>query len=224
MSNSQVPSPLDRRGWGRPHWVIAAGLILGAVLALGVDLPLAQWLRHDPSPLPKDLVRLTTWSEAFAHAIGVGFFALAVFVLDPPSRFALPRLLTAAWGSGLVADLVKLSIQRIRPREFDYVGGVFDTFGPLWNVGHGSGHQSFPSAHSASAVGLAVALTWLYPRGCWLFAVLAGLACGQRLASDSHFLSDVLAGAAIGYLFASACIGQGWLGRRFDRLEARWRR
>ena len=81
----------------------------------------------------------------------------------------------------MAADLAKLSIQRLRPREFNYQGGVFDTFGPLWNVGHGHGSQSFPSAHVASAVGLAVALCWLYPRGRALFVGLALLACLQRM-------------------------------------------
>ncbi len=139
-------------------------------------------------------------------------------------RFALPRLLTMSWGAGLTADMVKLSIRRLRPREFDYSGGVFDTFGPLWNVGRGHGEQSFPSAHAASAVGLAVALSWLYPRGRILFAGLAILACMQRIATSAHFPSDVLAGAAVGYLFAQCCIGQGWLAPRFDRWESTWRR
>jgi membrane-associated phospholipid phosphatase len=216
LSDSQSPR--------RIHATVFFGVAVSALLALAVDLPIAQWIGRDPSPLPKILARILVWSEAFAQAVGVGLFALAVFVLDPARRFALPRLLTMSWGAGLTADLVKLSIRRLRPREFDYSGGVFDTFGPLWNVGHGQGEQSFPSAHAASAVGLAVALSWLYPRGRILFVGLAILACMQRIATSAHFLSDVLAGAAIGYLFAQWCIGQGWLARRFERWESTWRR
>ncbi len=129
-----------------------------------------------------------------------------------------------SWGAGLMADLAKLSIQRSRPKIFDYHGGVLDTFGPLLNLGNGHGGQGFPSAHVASAVGLAVALSRLYPQGRALFVSLAALACLQRLESGAHFLSDVLAGAAIGYLFASWCVGPGWLGRQFDGWEAGWRR
>jgi membrane-associated phospholipid phosphatase len=215
--------PSDRYRWGTAQTTFAAVLAVGAVLALTLDLPLAQWLHRDPSPLPKDLVRVTVWGEAFANAIGVGIFVLAVYILDPVGRFAVPRLLTASWGAGLAADVVKLTIQRFRPREFDYVGGVLDTFGPLWNFGNGSGRESFPSAHAATTVGLAVALTWLYPRGRLLFAGLATLACLQRLVSSSHFLSDVLCGAAVGYLFGHACVGSGWLARKFDGWEASWR-
>ncbi len=210
--------------WGLPQTATAACLLLGALAALAVDLPLAGWLGQDPSPLPKALVHVVTWAEAFAHGLGVPIFALAVILLDPAHRPQVPRLLTAGWGSGLMADLAKLAIQRFRPREFNYVGGVFDTFGPLINVGKGTGLQSFPSAHSAVAVGMAVGFSWLYPRGRWLFAALAALACMQRLASDSHFLSDVLAGATIGFLFGQACVGSSWLGCSFDRWEASWRR
>jgi membrane-associated phospholipid phosphatase len=208
----------------RVQATIFVGLAAGALAALAVDLPIAQWLAEDPSPLPKILLRVVDWSEAFAFAVGVGLFALAVYLLDPARRVTLPRLLTMSWGAGLTADVAKLSIQRLRPREFDYAGGVFNTFGPLLNLGNGHGHQGFPSAHAASAVGLAVALSRLYPQGRALFVGLATLACLQRMVSGAHFLSDVLAGGAIGYLFARWCVEQGWLGRRFDGWESTWRR
>ncbi len=220
MSNSSLPPTFADLRRGGPPLATAACLLVAAGLALSVDLPLAQWLRQDPSPVPKDLARLTTWAEAFANALGVAVFILAVYVLDPAIRPRVPRLMAASLGAGLMADLVKLSIQRTRPREFDYAGGVFETFGPLINIGHGTGQQSFPSAHSATAVGLAVGLAWYYPRGRWLFATLAVLACSQRLVSDSHFLSDVLSGATVGYLVGWACMGHTGLGRQFDRLEA----
>jgi membrane-associated phospholipid phosphatase len=44
------------------------------------------------------------------------------------------------------------------------------------------------------------------------------------MVSGAHFLSDVLAGAAIGYLFARWCVGRSWIGRHFDDWEAGWRR
>ncbi|HEY1785172.1 MAG TPA: hypothetical protein VGG30_06460, partial [Pirellulales bacterium] len=150
---------IDSQSFGPVQATIFVALAGGALTALAVDLPIAQWLAQDPSPLPKVLVRVVDWSEAFAYAVGVGLFALAVYLLDPARRVTLPRLLTMSWGAGLAADLTKLCIQRLRPREFDYAGGVLETFGPLVNVGNGHGNQSFPSAHAASAVGLAVALS-----------------------------------------------------------------
>ena len=55
----------------------------------------------------------------------------------------------------------------------------------------------FPSAHAATAVGLAIALGVLYPRGRWLFIAFAFLAGLQRIEAQAHFASDVLAGAAV---------------------------
>jgi membrane-associated phospholipid phosphatase len=60
--------------------------------------------------------------------------------------------------------------------------------------------RSFPSGHSATAVALAIALSWIYPRGRWVFAVLAFMACLQRLVSGAHFLSDIMAGSDIAVL------------------------
>ena len=100
-------------------------------------------------------------------------------------------------------------------------GGVAESFGrwfPL--LGEGSAGQSFPSAHTATAVGLAIALSWLYPRGRWMFATLALLVACQRIESGYHFASDTIFGAAVGLFIAIACLKNGRLARRFDRIEA----
>jgi undecaprenyl-diphosphatase len=73
-------------------------------------------------------------------------------------------------------------------------------------LGRPYGHalQSFPSAHAATAVGLAIGLSALHPRGRWLFAAFALLAVVQRIEAQAHFSSDVLAGAAVGCAAAAA--------------------
>ena len=78
--------------------------------------------------------------------------------------------------------------------------------------------QSFPSAHTATAVGLAIGLSWMYPRGRWLFAVFAALVACQRMQSCAHYLSDTLFGATVGFLVATVCIEYvKW----FDRFEGK---
>ena len=62
-------------------------------------------------------------------------------------------------------------------------------------------YQSFPSGHTATAVGLAVALACAYPRGRWFFAGMALLAACQRVGDGHHFLSDTLAGASVAFLW-----------------------
>ena len=59
--------------------------------------------------------------------------------------------------------------------------------------------HSFPSGHTATAVGLAISLD-ADPRGRWLFAVFAALASLQRMTAGAHYLSDSLFGAALACL------------------------
>jgi membrane-associated phospholipid phosphatase len=64
-------------------------------------------------------------------------------------------------------------------------------------------NQSFPSAHTATAFGLALCLASLYPQGKGWFFTLASLVAMQRMVAGAHYLSDVLAGAAIGIVSAT---------------------
>ncbi|MEN6558205.1 MAG: phosphatase PAP2 family protein, partial [Thermoguttaceae bacterium] len=149
---------------------------------------------------------------------------LAIHQLDPKRRWAIPRVLTCALAAGLAADLVKLLIFRTRPYDGSLVGSVWTTFGPwfpLW--GAGSSGQSFPSAHTATAVGFAAALCWLYPQGRWLFSILAALVGCQRIVCGAHFPSDVLVGAATGYTASLFLLKIGPASAWFDRKETIWR-
>jgi membrane-associated phospholipid phosphatase len=211
--------------WRRLFW--PAAIIALGCLALPLDLPVARWFQ-DPVPksdliphCPKDIKRCLAFGETYAHGFGVACILLAIFALDPARRIVLPRVAATAFGGGLLADLMKLLVARTRPHDFNLAGSITDTFGPLLPLGKlASGEQGFPSAHMATAFGLTAALIWLYPRGRWLFPVFAILAGGQRMSSESHFLSDVFWGAAAGCLSASLFLPGGFLAAWFDRLEA----
>jgi membrane-associated phospholipid phosphatase len=73
----------------------------------------------------------------------------------------------------------------------------------------------------ATAAGLAIVLAQLYPRGRWLFPVIAGLAGAQRVLENAHFVSDVFWGAAVGCIFAPLCVYGSRLSLAFDGLEER---
>jgi membrane-associated phospholipid phosphatase len=203
------------------RWLLPPALLLTAgLLAITVDHAVAQRIQsaHCPGAL-RDYLQ---FAEMFGHGLGVLLIGIVVGVLDPNHRRALPRLMTMAWGAGLAANVIKLMIARTRPRNFD-----FSTAAVWWEsflqwfppLGADSGSQSFPSAHTATATGLALALAWLYPRGRWLFVWFAVSVALQRIQCGAHFLSDVLCGAALGWLFAAAFLHLPLLSRRFDRLE-----
>jgi membrane-associated phospholipid phosphatase len=211
-----------------PH--AAAALLLGLLAwgAVAIDAALARHVREEV--LPGDAVRVLHWSEIFAHGGGVALVLLGAWLLDPSRRRRrrLLRVAAAAYGAGLLANGVKLLIARSRPDELAEGPGALDTFGP-WlpflpgRLEESWGHavQSFPSGHAATAVAFALTLGTVYPRGRWLFLFFAGMASFQRMAAGAHFLSDVLAGAALGCLvvalWGDGTPGGNWLAR-FERL------
>lgn len=122
----------------------------------------------------------------------------------------LPYLLTLSLGSGLIVDGMKLCVCRARPYTVDLAtatfGSTFNGVFPLFSAG--SRGQSFPSGHSATAVGFAVALAILYPRGRWVYAASALLVMASRVHRHAHFPTDVVAGAGVGLAWALVCNSQ----------------
>jgi membrane-associated phospholipid phosphatase len=204
-----------RAGLGSPfsvaHWKVwlpPVALLLLAACALPADLPLARWSagRHHPR-LARELLSL---AEVLGHGVGVAVVAIMLLTLDGRRRVVIRFILASAW-AGLGANIVKLVISRTRPGGFDLARlDVWSSFGGWWPLGHGgSSQQSFPSAHTATAVGMALLLTSLYPRGRRLFAAMAVAVATQRVLGGAHFLSDVLAGAAVGWLMTMLVGGMG---------------
>lgn len=207
---------------------VACGLAACGGLAFLLDLPVAEWFRRHH--LPGDLARLVDFSEVFAHGLGAAAVLGVTVSLDPllrqigrhtSARWDVVRLCMAAYAGGLVVDLIKAVVVRVRPRACDFaaVGSAFDTFGSraesmvAGGIGDGVLEKSvdlmsFPSGHAAVAAGLATALAWKYPHGRIVFLMLAACAALQRVASSAHFPSDVGFGAAIGVAAAAVCLGK----------------
>ncbi|MBY0261528.1 MAG: phosphatase PAP2 family protein, partial [Phycisphaerales bacterium] len=103
--------------------------------------------------------------------------------------------------AGIGAELLKLLSRRMRPET----GDGFYRFKPIagsvtspefWST---SG-LGLASSHASVAVGAALAAGLVLPRWRWVLVAMAVLCCMSRLAVGAHYLSDVLAGAAIGVL------------------------
>jgi membrane-associated phospholipid phosphatase len=182
-------------------------LLLVGVAALAVDMPVARFCAA--KDYPRLISDIANNAEPFGHAAGVVLIAATVLVLDPQRRrWAASLCLCGALSGGLLANVAKLLVGRTRPRNFDFAAiNVWDTFAGLLPLGHGgSAAQSFPSAHTATATGLAVALAALYPRGRWWFAALAAMVAIHRVETSAHYPSDVCAGAIVGWFAGMLCV------------------
>ena len=184
------------------------------------------WLTHPDRHafLSGDLIRITRLCELFAHGFGVLVVAVGIYLLAPAARAVIPRILACAFWPGLVAHFLKLQFARIRPIHYldAQSQAIFPSDHTATWLGWFHGYklnsfyvnQSFPSAHTATVFGLAIGLSWAFPRGKYLFITIATLASIQRVVEFAHWPSDVLAGAAVGILCGGALQqnwGFGWL-------------
>jgi len=219
--------------------IAAAACLLAACVALPFDVTVARWLRTTRPP--RELVRLLNFSEAFAHGTGVAALLVAALALDRSLRpgtagaggepaggvrrfisGAFAGLVATSYAGGLLADVVKAVVDRVRPRAVDFsvlpdtaqaglsagLAAAFDTFGTA-ALAQPGGHaevNSFPSGHAAVAAGFAAALSARYPHAAWCFAAFAVLAAAQRVVALAHYPSDVACGAALGLAAAAACL------------------
>jgi membrane-associated phospholipid phosphatase len=209
-SSSALGNTVARR------WIFVAAAIffLCGLAALSLDCSVALWFRQGHGF--KYLHQLATISEVFGRGEVVLLVILLMWNLDRARRWAVPGVAAIAWFSGLGADLIKMLIARSRPHDFDLLSNVWTSFGPWLPLGSlGSSGESFPSAHTATAVGLAIALMWLYPAARGVFLVLPVLVAYQRIDSNAHFLSDVFCGAAIGCVVAGIALGAQWLDQQY---------
>lgn len=210
------------RAWRRqtPLGLVAAGF----AALLFVDGPVARMpLTFD---LPKTVVQWLNQAETFGNGAGVVFFFVAVAALDPRRARCVVRLACATWGAGIAANIVKLAIGRCRPHlwlqgDADATS-TWEQFQGLLPLGLNEHEwQSFPSAHTATACGLALGLSALYPQGRRLFLGLAVMVACQRVAGDMHYVSDTLFAAAIAWCVAYGFYGDTALARRFTAWERR---
>lgn len=100
-------------------------------------------------------------------------------------------------GSFFISTALKMTIGRERP----YSGKGAHEFYAL-EFSKNKDRRSFPSGHSATAFAMMTVIAGLYDEWwikypAWLFAVAAGT---QRVETHHHWTSDVLVGAALGYL------------------------
>ena len=201
----------------------AALVVAAAVAFLLVDGPVGSHFGEHPAS--GEVKNFFDAAEHFGTPFGqiLILVILSGWVKKPERRWnpVVMRVFVTAVIAGLAADVGKLMISRYRPHHFDFDLHMADSFAGLLRFGAGGhGQQSFPSAHTASAFGFAAALAWAWPKQQRVFYSLAALVGLQRVVMGAHFPSDVLAGAALGYLVASLYINNAWVTRIWDRIDA----
>ncbi len=107
-------------------------------------------------------------------------------------------LMISAASGGLLAELIKRVVGRERPGLHDGL----HVFKPIFRGFVDDSNLGFVSSHTAVAFGALCFMGLVWPRGRWLFLLVAG-GCGlSRMLVGAHFLGDVVGGAVAGMVCA----------------------
>jgi undecaprenyl-diphosphatase len=187
--------------------VIAGGVLFGVLAYLvrsnahlhGIDNGVAKWGNAHGSAFSTDGLSLITQLGGIYLVIALCVVLALGETLVERSVWVIPFVVAVIGGEEILSLTVKDLAHRVRP-AFNPAAA---TLGP-----------SFPSGHSATAAAFYACAALLIGRrrGRPARAVLAGLAVGlavavaaSRVLLDVHWLTDVIAGLALGWAWFSVC-------------------
>ncbi len=169
-------------------------LILGMFYFLAlVDHPTIHLLRSFEHPLLDEIGtignRLGDGLTLVLISLGIG--AIGLYWNAQNLKLLALHSLIAHGIAGLIAQIIKHSIGRPRPRHMDK--------GP-WEIepSFESGYDSFPSGHASASFAVATTLAFYFPKWKYLWFGLAAFISTCRVTKGSHFPTDVLGGLLVG--------------------------
>lgn len=146
--------------------------------------------------------RLPARVFALVSRLGDGIFWYAIILTLPLIQGAhAARVSLQMVAAGLISLLLYRWLKHItsRPRPCQAEVGILQSVAPLDEF-------SFPSGHTMHAVGFSIILVAYYPAWAMVVIPFTILVAVSRLVLGLHYLSDVIAGAVIGSLTATACL------------------
>lgn len=198
------------RGSGHLRALLGAALAAGlsCVIAIAaLDVPLAVALRS-LAPEVRSAIQSAVGACELLFAFGISPYLYGgLLVVAGVVAFRATKSGLVPWAllfvglshvtARFVADILKPPFSRLRPFEALGSDGGHDT----WFAAVGN---SFPSGHAVHFWSLFFPLAVLFPRWTAVLVVLPVLVSAARVAVNDHYLSDVLASAALAALITWA--------------------
>lgn len=187
--------------------VVVGGVVLGALAILvrgsdpsvvGLDSSAAQWGANNATALSTLVLKMVTQLGSTVAIVVLSIVVAVVEYRRAPSRSVPGYLALVVIGQLVIVNVIKLVIARARPGH------------PL----AGFSGASFPSGHTTAAASFYAAAALMLGRGRPLGtrSILAGVAvavavvvAASRVLLGVHWLTDVIAGLALGWSWFAVC-------------------
>jgi len=195
---------------GRRVLWVGSLVLIEAPSIIWIDRPLADFFHKNTALKPLgEIVQRFGIGYPYLAASGLAFAAMywgdrwrKLRPWGPALRAAsvIPGFFfVSVAASGLTVDLLKILVGRTRPKLL-FTGGTYDF---AW-FGLRADDWSWPSGHAATAAAAMTVLWCLWPRALFLYVAVAALVAISRVVTGAHYLSDVIAGAAIAVVVTRA--------------------
>lgn len=172
--------------------------------------------------LASGLSKYGDWPYLLLYGV-VGLAVLCLLRRYHASRI-LALILVAGMLAGLSSTIIRSTVGRTRPLSHYPQGFYGPRYESHWIMGKYE-FGSFPSGHTATAMGLAAAI-WLFNRR-WalIFGTFAVAIAWSRIVLGCHHFSDVVAATVWAFLVAPALVFflDPWLSRVWQKWFGHWR-
>lgn len=204
QAHSDQPDPLSRAGRWKPI-LASAGLV---VVGVGLDRTFHDWVQapsFQRNVVARDAATVfEPMGSPWPALASVGLYAGSVAARQHEAADIALHVAVGVVAASTASGILKATAGRARPWVSP---GDSDVLAPLRALGGDTGYTSFPSGHTTAAFALAASLSaelrrrWpeaapAAPVALYTAASLTGFA---RVFHDRHWVTDVLAGAALGH-------------------------
>lgn len=184
------------------HWKPALGFVAATAGLVALDPFDSPYFRSTSTYRGFNQVFSSRNTSVGMVALPAGFYAVALARRRSYDQHTSLLLGEAVLDAEFLTQIMKSTDRRLRPGDVPPNRGFSDTFFADKGGGALGGRGSFPSGHEIAAFSVATVLANRYSRHRWVPWVAYGLASlvgFSRVSLQSHFTSDVFAGAVLGY-------------------------